>query len=76
MRTKKTYKLHGSSHSLDCFSERLDMENLKFKETFKACDCYGESGELHIEINISKDMITEVEELLHELAKKTGVRIE
>ncbi len=76
MRTRNTYKFSGSVNTIEKLRQGLINEHLKFTVSFissSPCQTY---CDLWLTLNISNDMITEVEELLHEIAEKTGVRIE
>ena len=76
MRTTRKYTLLGTELELDKFLDKLSLQGIRYKEELKESETFCNNGELSVSINMSDDMITEVEELLHEIAEKTGVRIE
>ncbi len=77
MRTESEYTIQSESfQGIYSFEALLKHQGLKFKSKVRQLgpeECY---LRMDLTMVISNDMITEVEELLHEIAEKTGVRIE
>lgn len=73
---KKDYYFTGSGKQFNKLTESLKHQFLRYTKVFQAEDCYGENGTLRLRFNISPDMVQEVEELIMEIAKKSGVKVE
>lgn len=75
--TKKQYQLSGNNFNLDKFKEDLKYNNIRF--TVKSRSSLPDGNvipvsSMTISLNISDDMITEVEELINDTAKKYSVK--
>ena len=76
MRTEKVFRVTSSGNRQVNFNKGLKFNHLRYQlisgKVYDGIDYCT----LFYKFVISNDMITEVEELLHEIAVKTGVRIE
>lgn len=74
---KKEYRIVGLDSNIDLFIQSLRSENIRFGYTVKLGleDNYTDFYTI-ISLNISPDMVSEVEELIMEIAEKSGVKVE
>lgn len=72
---KKEYKIVGKVDGFLQLRRSLQYQGIKFKTRVPRFES-GEVPFIFISLNISPDMVQEVEDLIMEIAKKSGVKVE
>lgn len=72
---KKEYRILGKVDGFHQFRRNLQSEAIKFNTRVPRFES-GAVPFIFISLNISPDMVSEVEELIMEIAEKSGVKVE
>lgn len=74
---KKEYKIVGTIVPINNFLDNLKSQNIRFGRTFILAYEHNYTDFFtSIRLNISPDMVQEVEDLIKEIAEKSGVKVE